>query len=109
MDTAEYGDYPTGKKIVTDETRAAMKKALTEIQDGTFAKDWLLENRAAGRAHFLAERRRHAETQLEEVGKKLRSMMSWLQAPKAAAPAKKAPARKAAAKKAPAKKAPAKK
>ena len=90
-----------------------MKKALKEIQDGTFAKDWLLENRSAGRAHFLAERRIHAETQLEEVGKKLRSMMSWLQAPKAAAPApapaKKAPAKKAPAKKAPAKKAPVKK
>ena len=115
-DTAEYGDYHTGKKIVTDDTRAAMKKALKEIQDGTFAKDWLLENRSAGRAHFLAERRIHAETQLEEVGKKLRSMMSWLQAPKAAAPApakkapaKKAPVKKAAVKKAPAKKAPVKK
>ena len=110
-DTAEYGDYHTGKKIVTDDTRAAMKKALKEIQDGTFAKDWLLENRSAGRAHFLAERRIHAETQLEEVGKKLRSMMSWLQAPKAAdpAPAKKAPAKKAPVKKAPAKKAAAKK
>jgi len=115
-DTAEYGDYHTGKKIVTDETRAAMKKALKEIQDGTFAKDWLLENRSAGRAHFLAERRIHAETQLEEVGKKLRSMMSWLQAPKAEAPAaapkapaKKAPAKKAAAKKPAAKKTPAKK
>ena len=87
-------------------------KALKEIQDGTFAKDWLLENRSAGRAHFLAERRIHAETQLEEVGKRLRSMMSWLQAPKAAAPAapaKKTPAKKTPAKKAAAKKAPAKK
>ena len=82
-DTAEYGDYQTGKKIITEETRAAMRKALEEIQDGTFAKDWLLENRAAGRAHFLAQRRLHAETQLEEVGQKLRGMMSWLQAPKA--------------------------
>lgn len=80
-DTAEYGDYHTGKKIITDETRVAMRKALTEIQDGTFAKDWLLENKAAGRAHFLAERRIHADTKLEEVGKKLRSMMSWLHAP----------------------------
>lgn len=81
-DTAEYGDYHTGKKIITDETRLAMRKALTEIQDGTFAKDWLLENKAAGRAHFLAERRIHADTKLEEVGKKLRSMMSWLHVPK---------------------------
>ena len=77
-DTAEYGDYRTGKRIITDETRKEMKKVLREIQDGSFATEWLLENRAAGRAHFNAMRRMHAETKLEEVGKKLRGMMSWL-------------------------------
>jgi ketol-acid reductoisomerase len=77
-DTAEYGDYVTGPKIITAETRKAMEKALEEIQDGTFARNWLLENRAAGRANFLAQRRIHAEHQIEKVGAKLRSMMSWL-------------------------------
>jgi ketol-acid reductoisomerase len=77
-DTAEYGDYETGKRIVTPETKKAMKQVLAEIQDGTFANKWLLENRAAGRAHFLAERRIHAEHPIEKVGAKLRGMMSWL-------------------------------
>ena len=78
-DTAEYGDYETGKRIVTPETKKVMKQVLAEIQDGTFANKWLLENRAAGRAHFLAERRIHAEHPIEKVGAKLRGMMSWLQ------------------------------
>lgn len=77
-DTAEYGDYVSGKRVVTQDSKAAMKQVLTEIQDGTFAKDWLLENRAGGRAHFLAMRRQHAEHPIEKVGEKLRSMMPWL-------------------------------
>ncbi|MBQ3434765.1 MAG: ketol-acid reductoisomerase [Selenomonadaceae bacterium] len=77
-DTAEYGDYTTGPKIITPEVRKAMEKALAEIQDGSFARNWLVENRAAGRANFLAQRRIHAEHQIETVGKKLRGMMSWL-------------------------------
>lgn len=55
-----------------------MQQVLKDIQDGTFAKDWLLENKAGGRAHFLAMRRQHAEHPLEKVGSKLRGMMSWL-------------------------------
>ena len=77
-DTAEYGDYRTGKRIITEETRKEMKKILREIQDGTFASEWIQENRAGGRAHFLANRALEADTQLEETGKKLRGMMSWL-------------------------------
>lgn len=77
-DTAEYGDYRTGKRIITEETRKEMKKVLREIQDGTFASEWIQENRAGGRARFLATRQMEAETELEETGKQLRSMMSWL-------------------------------
>ena len=77
-DTAEYGDYTTGPKIITPKVRKAMEQALKEIQDGTFARNWLVENRAAGRANFLAQRRLHAEHQIEQVGSKLRGMMSWL-------------------------------
>jgi ketol-acid reductoisomerase len=77
-DTAEYGDYMTGKRIITDETRKEMKKVLTEIQNGTFASKWVQENRAGGRAEFLATRRRESEHQLEKVGAELRKMMSWL-------------------------------
>ncbi len=75
-DTAEYGDYEIGKRIITEETKKEMKKVLTEIQDGTFARNWILENRV-GRPHFNAERRIHAEHQLEEVGRELRKMYSW--------------------------------
>ncbi len=75
-DTAEYGDYEVGKRIITDETKKEMKKVLTEIQNGTFARNWILENRV-GRPHFNAERRMHAEHQLEAVGKELRKMYSW--------------------------------
>ena len=77
-DTAEFGDYTTGPKIITPEVKKAMEKALEEIQNGTFASNWLVENRAAGRANFLAQRRIHAEHQIERVGAKLRGMMSWL-------------------------------
>ena len=76
-DTAEYGDYVTGPRIITDATKAEMKKVLAEIQDGTFAKKWLLENQC-GRPQFNAMRRHAAQTQAEEVGAKLRSMMSFL-------------------------------
>ncbi|MBQ7516259.1 MAG: ketol-acid reductoisomerase [Schwartzia sp.] len=77
-DTAEYGDYVSGPRIITPETKKVMKQVLAEIQDGTFARNWLVENRAAGRAHFLAQRRLHAEHPIEKVGAKLRGMMSWL-------------------------------
>jgi ketol-acid reductoisomerase len=74
--TAEYGDYETGKRIITDETRAEMKKILEEIQDGTFARKWITENKV-GLPHFLATRRIKAEHELENTGKELRKMYSW--------------------------------
>ena len=77
-DTAEYGDYMVGPRIITEDTKKEMKKVLKEIQDGTFARNWLLENKAAGRANFLFERRLHAEHPIEKVGKELRAMMPWL-------------------------------
>lgn len=77
-DTAEYGDYCTGKRIITEDTRKEMKKVLAEIQNGTFASKWISENRAGGRANFLATRRLEAEHPVEVVGAKLRKMMSWL-------------------------------
>ncbi len=76
-DTAEYGDYETGKRIVTDDTKAEMKKVLKEIQDGTFATKWILENQC-NRPHFNATRRLETEHQVEVVGAELRKMMSWL-------------------------------
>ena len=76
-DTAEYGDYVTGKRIITDETRKEMKQVLTEIQEGTFARNWILENRV-NRPYFNAKKRIEAEHPIEIVGKKLRGMMSWL-------------------------------
>ena len=74
--TAEYGDYITGPKIVTDETKKAMKQVLTDIQNGNFAKDWLLENQV-GCAHFNAVRKKEASHQLEKVGSELRKLYSW--------------------------------
>ena len=74
--TAEYGDYITGPKIITDDTKKAMKKILSDIQDGTFAKDWMLENQI-GAPHFNAMRKREAEHPLETVGKELRKLYSW--------------------------------
>ncbi len=76
-DTAEYGDYETGKRLITDETKKEMKKVLTEIQDGTFASKWISENKSGGRAHFNACREREAEHQLEKVGEELRKLYSW--------------------------------
>ncbi len=75
-DTAEYGDYEIGKRIITDETKKEMKKVLEEIQDGTFARNWILENKV-NRPHFVATRRIKSEHQLETVGKELRKMYSW--------------------------------
>ena len=75
-DTAEFGDYETGKRLITDETKEEMKKILSEIQDGTFASKWIAENKN-GRAHFNACRRIKAEHQLEAVGAELRKMYSW--------------------------------
>lgn len=75
-DTAEYGDYEIGKRIITEETKKEMKKVLEEIQDGTFATRWIAENNN-GRAHFNAKRALEAEHELESVGKELRKMYSW--------------------------------
>ena len=75
--TAEYGDYSRGPRIITDETKKEMKKILTEIQTGQFAKEFVLENQS-GKAGFSATRRREAEHPIEEVGKDLRAMFSWL-------------------------------
>ena len=77
-DTAEYGDYVTGNKIVTKETRETMKEVLKDIQVGKFAGNWITENKAAGRANFLGMRRVESEHQVETVGAKLRKLMSWL-------------------------------
>ena len=74
--TAEYGDYVTGPKIITEETRNAMRKVLSDIQDGTFARNWLLENQI-GCPNFNAKRRIEAQHPLEKVGAELRNMMSW--------------------------------
>ncbi|MBQ3051942.1 MAG: ketol-acid reductoisomerase [Clostridia bacterium] len=76
--TAEYGDYVTGPKIITDETKATMKKILADIQDGTFAKDFLLDmSEAGGQVHFQAMRKKAAEHQVEVVGKDVRALYSW--------------------------------
>lgn len=76
-DTAEYGDYVTGKRIITEETRKEMKRILSEIQDGTFASKWISENKSGGRAKLLATRRKESEHLLEKTGRELRKMMSW--------------------------------
>lgn len=76
-DTAEFGDYNTGKRIITENTKAEMKKVLAEIQDGTFAKNWILENQS-GRAAFSARRRIEKAHQIEQVGAQLREMMAWI-------------------------------
>lgn len=76
-DTAEYGDYESGKRLITEATKAEMKKILAEIQDGTFAAKWITENKSANRAHFNACRRVESEHQLEKVGAELRKMYKW--------------------------------
>jgi ketol-acid reductoisomerase len=75
--TAEYGDYTRGPRIITDETKAEMKKILAEIQKGQFAREWILENKAKA-AQFKALRRLEREHQIEEVGRNLRRLMTWI-------------------------------
>lgn len=75
-DTAEYGDYMVGNRIITEETKKEMKKVLTEIQNGTFAREWILENQA-NRPSFLARRRMEKEHLVEKVGANLREQMIW--------------------------------
>ena len=75
--TAEYGEYVTGPRIVTSETKAEMKRVLEDIQSGRFTRDWMLENKAH-QASFKATRRRNAEHSIEEVGANLRAMMPWI-------------------------------
>jgi ketol-acid reductoisomerase len=79
-DTAEYGDYITGPKIITEDTKNTMRQVLKEIQNGTFAKDWISENQV-NRPFFNRMRAIEAQHPIEKVGKELRSMMSWLQKP----------------------------
>lgn len=76
-DTAEYGDYVVGKRIVTEQTKEEMRKVLREIQNGTFARNWILENQS-NRPFFNSTRRMEQEHQIEVVGKELRKMMTWL-------------------------------
>jgi ketol-acid reductoisomerase len=75
--TAEYGDYTRGKRVITPETRASMKQILSEIQSGDFAREWIAENRA-GQESFQRMRAEQAGTQVEEIGKELRSHMDWI-------------------------------
>ena len=77
-DTAEYGDYTRGPKIIDDHVRQSMKQVLQNIRNGAFAREWIIENQA-GRPSFLALRRQNAEHPIETVGKELRAMMPWLQ------------------------------
>lgn len=77
-DTAEYGDYTRGPKVIDDHVKQSMKQILGNIQSGAFAREWILENQA-GRPSFMALRRQNAEHPIEQVGKELRAMMPWLQ------------------------------
>ena len=77
--TAEYGDLTRGPRLITAQTKAEMKKILTEIQDGSFAREWLLEC-SVGKPHFNALYKKDRDSELEQVGKKLRKMFSWLDA-----------------------------
>jgi len=77
--TAEYGDYTRGKRIITDQTRAEMRRILEEIRSGQFARDWILENRA-GAAMFKSTRRRERQHPLADTGRQLRRMMKWIDA-----------------------------
>ena len=77
--TAEFGDYTRGPRIITEQTRAEMRKILQEIQTGQFAREWIMENKA-GRPVFNATKRRERQHPVEEVGKRLRSLMSWIDA-----------------------------
>jgi ketol-acid reductoisomerase len=75
--TAEYGEYVSGPRIINDATRAEMKRVLGDIQSGRFARDWMLENRV-NQTSFKATRRRLSEHPIETVGVKLRAMMPWI-------------------------------
>jgi ketol-acid reductoisomerase len=77
--TAEYGEYVTGPRIITSETKAEMKKILNDIQSGKFTRDWMLENKVS-QTSFKATRRKVAEHPIEEIGSKLRAMMPWITA-----------------------------
>ena len=76
-DTAEYGDYTRGTRVISPEVKKEMKNVLEEIQDGTFAREWILENKA-GSPGFQAMRRKTHQHQIEKVGNSLREMMPWL-------------------------------
>jgi len=76
--TAEYGDLTRGKRVISDESRAAMKQILGEIQDGSFAREWIAENRA-GQENFKRMREEQSHHQVEEEGRELRSMMDWIE------------------------------
>ena len=76
--TAEYGDYRTGKRLITEDTRKEMKQVLTEIQNGTFASEFIQEFQAGGKARFLATRKNESEHQLCKTGTELRKLMSWI-------------------------------
>src|SRR5262249_685389 len=75
--TAEYGEYVSGPRVVTDETRAEMKRILTDIQSGKFGKDWMLENRV-NQTSFKGMGAKLAGHPIEEIGEKLRAMMPWI-------------------------------
>jgi ketol-acid reductoisomerase len=77
-DTAEYGDYVSGPRVIDEHVRENMRQVLREIQDGTFAEHWIDEN-SNGREKFLAMRRKDADHPVEKVGRELRSMMTWLE------------------------------
>ena len=75
--TAEYGEYVTGPRIITDETKSEMKRVLEDIRAGRFTRDWMVENKAR-QSSFKATRRRNAEHPIEQVGAELRAMMPWI-------------------------------
>jgi ketol-acid reductoisomerase len=75
--TAEYGDYTRGKRVISEPTRQAMKDVLGEIQSGEFAREWIAENRA-GQENFKRMREEQQNTQIEKQGRELRSMMDWI-------------------------------
>ena len=77
--TAEYGEYVTGPRIITSETKAEMKRILNDIQSGKFTRDWMLENKVS-QTSFKATRRKVSEHPIEEIGSKLRAMMPWITA-----------------------------
>jgi ketol-acid reductoisomerase len=91
--TAEYGDLTRGPRVVGDDTRAAMKKILSEIQSGTFAREWVDENKTGGKK-FAALRDTEKKLQVEQVGANLRAMMSWLKDSKQGSKAEPAQAKK---------------